>query len=56
MRRLHSIALGVAALAATGFAHAHSGAGGTALMDGLLHPLGGASHLVAMLAVGIWAA
>ncbi|KPQ05602.1 MAG: urease accessory protein UreJ [Rhodobacteraceae bacterium HLUCCA12] len=32
--------------------HAH----GTGFVDGLLHPLGGADHLAAMVAVGLWAA
>lgn len=34
---------------------AHPGHGG-AIVDGILHPLTGADHLVAMLAVGIWSA
>lgn len=43
-----------AALAHTG---AHTGhAGGAPLVAGLSHPLGGADHLLAMVAVGLWAA
>ena len=34
---------------------AHSGAGHSTLLAGLLHPLGGWDHLAAMLAVGLWA-
>lgn len=56
MRRLQTLALGAAVLTSTGAAHAHAGGGGTGLLDGLLHPLSGADHWVAMLAVGIWAA
>ncbi len=38
-------------------AHAHTGAGGThGLSDGLLHPIHGLDHLLAMMAVGLWAA
>jgi urease accessory protein len=45
-----------AAIAATP-ALAHTGAGGTSgMMAGLVHPLAGLDHLLAMLAVGIWSA
>lgn len=38
-------------------AHAHTGVGATAgFMAGVGHPLGGLDHLLAMLAVGLWAA
>lgn len=55
---------GVAALAAAAGAAAHTGhadvhLGGhdaASLFTGLLHPLGGADHLLAMLAVGLWSA
>lgn len=44
-------------LALPGAAAAHTGGGETAsLLHGLSHPLGGADHLLAMVAVGIWAA
>ncbi len=39
-----------------GAAFAHSGHGESGLAAGLLHPFGGADHLLAMLAIGIWAA
>lgn len=40
-----------------GMALAHTGAGdSTGLMHGFTHPLGGADHLLAMVAVGLWAA
>ena len=60
MRRhlLHS-ACGVVLLsvltARPGFAHEQTGVGG-GLAAGLLHPLTGLDHLVAMVAVGIWGA
>ncbi|MGY4303773.1 urease accessory protein [Bradyrhizobium sp. USDA 4369] len=60
MRRklLHS-ACGVLLLsvltASPGFAHEQTGVGG-GLAAGLLHPLTGLDHLVAMVAVGIWGA
>ena len=38
-----------------GPAWAHSGHGGSGFASGLLHPLTGADHLVAMLLVGLWA-
>lgn len=39
-----------------GLAFAHPGHGEHGLMAGLLHPLTGLDHLLAMLAIGIWAA
>src|SRR4051794_1932194 len=36
-------------------AHAHPGHGDTGLMQGFTHPLTGFDHLLAMLAVGLWA-
>ncbi|KZE34367.1 HupE/UreJ family protein [Chelatococcus daeguensis] len=48
-------ALGVLTLAASP-ALAHTGAGAAAsFMDGFLHPLGGLDHVLAMVAVGLWA-
>ena len=41
--------------ASPGFAHEQTGVGG-GLAAGLLHPLTGLDHLVAMVAVGIWGA
>ena len=47
-------------MATAGSALAHSGADGGdhhgGFLDGLLHPLTGADHMAAMLAVGIWSA
>lgn len=37
-------------------ASAHTGHGGHGATDGLLHPLQGLDHLLAMVAVGVWAA
>jgi urease accessory protein len=52
MKRLLSIAM-LVLLSTPAMAHpGHEGAG---LMAGLIHPLTGADHLLAMLAVGIWA-
>lgn len=55
MTRIPSAGLLLAAIAlgGTGAALAHPGGGFTA---GLLHPLSGIDHLVAALAVGLWAA
>jgi urease accessory protein len=40
-----------------GFALAHTGVGETAgLLHGFGHPIGGADHMLAMVAVGLWAA
>lgn len=44
------------ALAAPALAFAHPGHGGGSFSAGLLHPVGGWDHLLAMLAVGLWAA
>jgi urease accessory protein len=44
---------GVALMPATAFAHSLSGSG---LLAGITHPLLGLDHLLAMLAIGIWAA
>jgi urease accessory protein len=35
-------------------AFAHDGHSAVSFMQGVLHPLGGADHLLAMLAVGVW--
>jgi urease accessory protein len=43
-------------LALVGPAHAHVGDHGAGVVAGLLHPLSGADHLLALVAVGIWAA
>lgn len=52
IRFLATLALVLAATPAA----AHTGVGGIAsLRDGLLHPMGGLDHVLAMVAVGIWA-
>jgi len=47
-------ALGLA-LFAPAAAFAHAGHGTASLWAGLLHPLSGAGHVLAMVAVGLWA-
>jgi urease accessory protein len=49
------IAIAGLALAQPAFAHEQAGVGG-GLVSGLLHPLTGMDHLIAMVAVGIWGA
>lgn len=46
----------LALASATAFAHAGHGEETMGFMAGLLHPLTGADHLAAMLAVGVWSA
>lgn len=46
--------LSAAAVLATGPALAHTGAEAGGLAAGFLHPLTGADHVVAMVAVGLW--
>ena len=58
MKRLHliSIMMIVALASLSGLAQAHTGeASGTGFMHGFGHPLGGVDHLLAMMAVGLWA-
>lgn len=56
-RRPIAVAALLALLALPGPAAAHTfGATGAGLAEGFLHPLGGWDHLLAMLAVGVWAA
>lgn len=43
-------------LLASGAAGAHTGHGASGFSAGLSHPFGGPDHLLAMLAVGLWAA
>lgn len=54
MKRYASLAL-LALLSASGSAYAHPGHDG-GLLAGLGHPYSGLDHLLAMLAVGLWAA
>ena len=46
----------LALLLAPALAFAHPGHGNNGLIAGISHPLGGLDHLLAMLAVGLWAA
>lgn len=56
-RAMTRLAALLVTLAGPAVAYAHTGAaGGTGFHHGLVHPLGGLDHLLAMLAVGIWAA
>jgi urease accessory protein len=56
-RRLPNFSLvgAMLALAQPAFAHEQAGVGG-GLISGLIHPLSGMDHLIAMVAVGIWGA
>ena len=59
MRAIHlqAVATGVAATMAMPVTHAHTlAAHGGGFLAGALHPLLGVDHLLAMLAVGLWAA
>lgn len=56
--RKHIVAgwiLSIVALLAPQVAIAHGGPADAGLVSGLAHPFGGADHLLAMLAVGLWA-
>jgi urease accessory protein len=51
-----AVLLGVIVLVVAPMAYAHVGAGETAgFLRGFAHPLGGLDHLLAMVAVGLWA-
>ena len=57
--RLNTLKIGIATFIAAipAFALAHSGHEHTSsIMAGFMHPLGGLDHLLAMLAIGLWAA
>lgn len=56
IRRLSAPGLALALAALPGAALAHAGADAGGLSAGLAHPVGGADHLLAMVAVGLWAA
>jgi urease accessory protein len=56
MRRIPVALLFLLPTAAGAHPHPHAHVHGTGFMDGLLHPLAGADHLAAMVAVGLWAA
>lgn len=56
MRRLVTIALAIALVLVAKAAEAHTfGATAAGLTDGLAHPLSGLDHILAMIAVGLWA-
>jgi urease accessory protein len=55
MKPHRSAAMAVLLALWAGPASAHPGHGGSAISAGLLHPVSGADHLVAMLLVGLWA-
>lgn len=54
MRSIQAIVC-LAGLLLSGIANAHPGHG-TGYLDGVMHPLLGPDHILAMLAVGVWAA
>ncbi|HEX7823165.1 MAG TPA: HupE/UreJ family protein [Sphingobium sp.] len=55
MRKLHRILLVAALMAPAAPALAHPGHGSGGFAAGILHPLTGTDHMVAMLMVGVWA-
>ena len=54
--RLNTLLAAAALLLTPALAFAHPGHGDNGLVAGISHPLGGIDHLLAMLAVGLWAA
>ncbi len=56
MRQIPLALLLMLPAAAWAHPHPHAHVHGTGFVDGLLHPLSGADHLAAMVAVGLWAA
>jgi urease accessory protein len=56
MKRLSQLATTLSLLAASTSVLAHPGHGGYGLAAGLAHPFTGLDHLLAMFAVGLWAA
>ena len=57
MKRWQSIVIGLAAVSLASAAQAHTlGAHGAGFAAGLAHPFTGLDHLLAMMAVGLWAA
>ena len=53
---LNKLLAAAALLLAPALAFAHPGHGDNGLVAGISHPLGGLDHLLAMVAVGLWAA
>jgi urease accessory protein len=56
MKRFASLAVGAALFAATSSALAHPGHVPSGFTGGIVHPFTGLDHLLAMVAVGLWAA
>lgn len=56
MRMITRVSLALALLTMNSIALAHPGHESTGLAAGILHPFTGLDHLLAMLAVGLWAA
>jgi urease accessory protein len=54
--RLAAASFALAAIAVPSVASAHPGHEGTGFVHGLIHPLGGLDHILAMVAVGLFAA
>lgn len=54
--KIPNLGLGLLLLLTPALALAHPGHPGSGLLAGAAHPLGGLDHLLAMLAVGLWAA
>lgn len=55
MKKLLLTCGGIALMPQMAFAHLGDH-GGSAIVSGLMHPVGGADHVLAMVAVGLWAA
>lgn len=53
MTRLFPCLIALTLIPTAALAH-ESGGGATGLVDGMMHPISGLDHLVAMIAVGIW--
>jgi len=56
IRRSTALGLTLLLLPTTALAHPGVAAGGSGFVAGLLHPLGGPDHVLAMLAMGLWSA
>ena len=54
MKKIILSAIGLMAM--SGWAEAHTGHGATGFMHGLIHPFSGYDHIIAMVAVGLFAA
>ncbi len=56
MNHVYGSALLIVGLVLSNVVHAHIGVHGDGFATGLLHPFTGADHMLAMVAVGLWAA